>query len=112
MPYYKNGDLKRFVTEYQSDTIPESILLSMVEQICSLLHHLHYRQPPLIHRDLKPENILIDDDQRPIVTDFGLARNLENMYCSTRAGTAAFLAPECWSKHYGIEVRFFFFFFP
>eukprot|EP01059_Diplonema_ambulator_P003710 TRINITY_DN13422_c0_g2_i3.p1 TRINITY_DN13422_c0_g2~~TRINITY_DN13422_c0_g2_i3.p1 ORF type:complete len:896 (+),score=262.34 TRINITY_DN13422_c0_g2_i3:4646-7333(+) len=104
MPYYRKGDLRSFVLNYPDEVIPEELLLNLAEQLCSLLHHLHYRMPPLIHRDLKPENILIADDGRPIVTDFGLAKNLESMYCSTRAGTAAFLAPECWSKHYGVEV--------
>ena len=104
MPYYKRGDLKQFVVSYPDDCLPEEMLLRMTEQLCSLLHYLHFRQPPLIHRDLKPENVLISDDGRPIVADFGLAKNLETMYCATRAGTAAFLAPECWGKHYGIEV--------
>eukprot|EP01064_Diplonema_japonicum_P021766 TRINITY_DN31334_c0_g1_i1.p1 TRINITY_DN31334_c0_g1~~TRINITY_DN31334_c0_g1_i1.p1 ORF type:complete len:869 (+),score=178.83 TRINITY_DN31334_c0_g1_i1:46-2652(+) len=104
MPYFRKGDLRNFVLNYPEEIIPEELLLTLAEQLCSLLHHLHYRMPPLIHRDLKPENILIADDGRPVVTDFGLARNLESMYCSTRAGTAAFLAPECWSKHYGVEV--------
>ena len=104
MPYYKRGDLKHFVLNYPDECLPEEMLLRMSEQLCSLLHYLHFRQPPLIHRDLKPENVLISDDGRPIVADFGLAKNLETMYCATRAGTAAFLAPECWGKHYGVEV--------
>eukprot|EP00754_Rhynchopus_humris_P034216 Rhum_TRINITY_DN15555_c0_g1::Rhum_TRINITY_DN15555_c0_g1_i1::g.161212::m.161212 len=104
MPYFKRGDLKQFVLNYPDETLPEEMCLRMAEQLCSLLHYLHYRQPPLIHRDLKPENVLISDDGRPIVADFGLAKNLDTMYCATRAGTAAFLAPECWGKHYGVEV--------
>eukprot|EP00755_Sulcionema_specki_P009563 Sspe_Gene.44037::Locus_21566_Transcript_1_1_Confidence_1.000_Length_3109::g.44037::m.44037 len=103
MPFYKQGDLKSYVLQSE-EAIPEEIILMYVGQLCSLLHYLHDRDPPLIHRDLKPENILIADDlQSIVVTDFGLAKFMHLEYCATRAGTLSYMAPECWSHHYGKE---------
>jgi eukaryotic-like serine/threonine-protein kinase len=57
----------------------------------------------IVHRDLKPSNILLDADERPYLTDFGLAKLLlsDAGQTSTREvlGTMRYMSPEQASGH-------------
>jgi eukaryotic-like serine/threonine-protein kinase len=64
--------------------------------IAAGLAHLHAQG--FVHRDLKPANVLFDDEERPKLADFGLARSAGGPGTLTEAGTvlgtAAYISPE------------------
>lgn len=50
----------------------------------------------IVHRDIKPENIIIDNDDNPIVLDFGIAKIIDNDFTvfSQVLGTPSYMSPE------------------
>lgn len=52
----------------------------------------------VVHRDIKPANILVGEDCEPMLTDFGIAKRMENADDQTATGqmvgTPAYMAPE------------------
>jgi len=95
MEYVSGGDLSKLIND--RGTIPPDDLVKLGEAVASGLAHAHERG--IIHRDIKPHNILIDENGRPKLTDFGIARALDattSNHTRTGAylGTALYSAPE------------------
>ncbi len=69
---------------------------SFTAGLARAVHYAHQRG--VLHRDIKPGNILLTDSGGPRLTDFGLARILENESTLTKTnvllGTPAYMAPE------------------
>jgi serine/threonine protein kinase/ribosomal protein L37AE/L43A len=76
--------------------IPLSKLLPWMRQLCEVLTYLHSQQPPVIHRDLKPDNILLNEDDRIMLIDFGIAKEVssEHTRASANAVSESFSSPE------------------
>ena len=67
MKYYPGGSLKQKLKEKWS----EEKVIEFIIKICEPLIIMEKKK--IIHRDLKPENILFDDNEYPVIIDFGLA---------------------------------------
>src|ERR1700754_1692237 len=75
--------------------VPVSEAVAYAVEIGRALECAHDHR--LVHRDVKPQNVLIDPDGRAKVTDFGIARSLEQkgMTATGRGlGTTDYVSPE------------------
>ncbi len=69
--------------------------IAILEQVASALDYAHRRN--VIHRDIKPANIMLDDDDRVVITDFGIAKQLSTgglTASGSAIGTPYYMSPE------------------
>jgi len=73
-------------TPRTNEAIEEPRKLSLLQRlniaidVASALDYLHHHcETPIVHCDLKPSNVLLDDDLIGHVSDFGLARFLQDV---------------------------------
>jgi serine/threonine-protein kinase len=76
--------------------LPPREAASLLAKVADAVHAAHLRG--VLHRDLKPSNILIDAVGEPLVSDFGLAKRLEDSESVTHTGailgTPCYMSPE------------------
>lgn len=98
--FVENGSLDEWLHERED---PERVLdwkkrFKIIRGVAAGLSYLHHGvEPQIIHRDIKASNILLDNDFEALITDFGLAReiNPQKNHISTQvAGTLGYMPPE------------------
>jgi eukaryotic-like serine/threonine-protein kinase len=75
--------------------LPPGEAAALVETLARAMHAAHRKG--VVHRDLKPSNVLLAEDGTPRVTDFGLARKLDEAgqtKTGSVLGTPSYMAPE------------------
>jgi serine/threonine-protein kinase PpkA len=92
MEYLPNGTLKERIA---AGLTPEQGL-SYIRQIALALGYAH--EQGLVHRDVKPANILFRADGNAVLSDFGIAKSLDDRTQFTQAGfavgTPSYMSPE------------------
>lgn len=70
--------------------------VSLIAKVASAVQYAH--EQGVLHRDLKPSNILLSNRWAPMISDFGLAKWMEDSTDITRTltvfGTPGYIAPE------------------
>jgi len=91
----EGGSLRSELT--RCGQLPWERAAAIVEHVARTLGGLHAEG--IVHRDLKPENILLQGDGLPLISDFGLAKDLgdadgELTSAGIAMGTIGYMAPE------------------
>ncbi|MFV9507220.1 MAG: PQQ-binding-like beta-propeller repeat protein [Oscillochloridaceae bacterium umkhey_bin13] len=88
-------DLEVVLDEHQGP-IEEERVGRWGVQICDVLTYLHNHRPEtIVFRDMKPSNIMVTQDERIVLIDFGIARNLNRSdRKGTMIGTEGYSPPE------------------
>jgi serine/threonine protein kinase len=97
MEYIEGGTLKSHMEDLSRAGTPLTLneAVHTIREVGRALAYAHQRG--MIHRDVKPANVLLDQGNRVILTDFGIAKILTGpSFTMTGAtvGTPAYMSPE------------------
>src|SRR5262249_7719275 len=79
----------------ESTPLPPDEAAALVETLARAMQVAHAKG--IIHRDLKPANVLLAEDGTPKITDFGLAKRVDDARRTASGavlGTPSYMAPE------------------
>ncbi|KAK3163830.1 hypothetical protein QOZ80_1AG0008840 [Eleusine coracana subsp. coracana] len=106
--YMPNGSLDKYIySENPKSILGWEQLYAIAVGIARGLEYLHHScNTRIVHFDIKPQNILLDQNFCPKIADFGLAKlchTKESKLSMTGArGTVGFIAPEVYSRAFGV----------
>ncbi|HPS41276.1 MAG TPA: serine/threonine-protein kinase [Anaerolineaceae bacterium] len=93
MDYMPNGSLADKLKDGKPLSLAQTV--EILKPIAKALDYAHSKN--LIHRDVKPSNILFTESGEPMLSDFGLVKNVGSGISSTTTlalGTPDYMAPE------------------
>ncbi len=95
LPLFANGSLRSRIDQ---NPLGLKDSLKVAQGVLAGLSRIH--ATGFLHLDLKPANVLFDDDDRPLITDFGQSRTM------SATGTVNYppmykwtMPPEVWTSH-------------
>ncbi len=94
MQFIEGRSLAEVLAE-RKQPLPAEQVAEWALQAAEALAHAHQRG--VVHRDVKPSNLLVDRENRLWLTDFGLARRLDDVTLSMTGallGTPRYMSPE------------------
>jgi len=74
--------------------LPESEVIDLALQMCSILSYLQGLSPPVVHRDFTPDNLIVDPAGRVKLIDFSIAQELSHSSATAAAGKRNYMALE------------------
>ncbi|HXV44379.1 MAG TPA: protein kinase [Anaerolineae bacterium] len=94
MEYIEGQDLGQMIARRKTKgkLISPAEVLRIGRAVASALDYAH--QQGIIHRDVKPSNVMVAKNGRVVLTDFGLAMNIEQGSMGEVFGSADYIAPE------------------